>query len=397
MSVEKIREHLNRLTGFKTGFHNKDFLRTWDHSAEEINAVLAAATVLEQMHRANIATRVFDSGLAVSNFRDNSTRTRFSFNSAANLLGLGLADLDEGKSQIAHGETVRETANMISFAAEAIGIRDDIFLGEGHKYMKEVAAAVDEGHREGVLPQRPAVINLQCDEDHPTQSMADLMHLQSTFGSLEALKGKKIAMTWAYSPSYGKPLSVPQAVITLMSRFGMHVTLAHPEGYDLIPDTLKISEKHAAASGGSFKRVFNMEEAFKDADIVYPKSWAPFRVMEERTRILRAGENDKLKALEQDALANNAKFKSWETTEKMMSVTKGGKALYMHCLPADITGVSCKEGEVAASVFERYRIATYREAGHKPFVIAAMMLLCRFENPAAVLGKLLDAKRPRRA
>ncbi len=396
MSVEGIRPLVEKLGSIKTGFYNKDFLRTWDCTTDELHAVLTAAGILERMHKANVSTRAFESGLGVSIFRDNSTRTRFSFNSAANLLGLGLADLDEGKSQIAHGETVRETANMISFCAEAIGIRDDIFLGEGHKYMKEVAAAVNEGHREGVLPQRPSVINLQCDEDHPTQSMADLMHLIQTFGSIENLKGKKIAMTWAYSPSYGKPLSVPQAVITLMSRFGMHVTLAHPEGYDLIPDTLKTSEKHAAASGGSFKRVFNMEEAFKDADIVYPKSWAPFRVMEERTRILRAGQNDKLKALEQDALANNAKFKNWETTEKMMSVTKAGKALYMHCLPADITGVSCKEGEVAASVFERYRLATYREAGHKPFVIAAMMLLCRFEKPAAVLGKLLDANKPRR-
>jgi len=396
MSIEGIRPLVEKLGSIKTGFFNKDFLRTWDSTTDELHAVLTAAGILERMHKANVSTRAFESGLGVSIFRDNSTRTRFSFNSAANLLGLGLADLDEGKSQIAHGETVRETANMISFCAEAIGIRDDIFLGEGHKYMKEVAAAVDEGHREGVLPQRPSVINLQCDEDHPTQSMADLMHLIQTFGSIEALKGKKIAMTWAYSPSYGKPLSVPQAVITLMSRFGMHVTLAHPEGYDLIPDTLKTSEKHAAVSGGSFKRVFNMEEAFKDADIVYPKSWAPFRVMEERTRILRAGQNDKLKALEQEALANNAKFKNWETTEKMMSVTKGGKALYMHCLPADITGVSCKEGEVAASVFERYRLATYREAGHKPFVIAAMMLLCRFEKPAAVLSKLLERNQPRR-
>src|SRR5262249_32020232 len=153
---------------------------------------------------------------------------------------------------------------------------------------------------------------------------------------------------------------------------------------DLVPDTLKVAEKHAKESGGSFKKTYSMEEAFKDADIVYPKSWAPFRVMEERTRILRGGsgggENDKLKALEKESLANNAKYKSWETTDKIMSTTKSGKALYMHCLPADITGVSCKEGEVAASVFDRYRIATYREASHKPFVIAAMILLTRFEH-----------------
>ena len=163
--------------------------------------------------------------------------------------------------------------------------------------------------------------------------MADLMHLQKTFGSLENLKGKKIAMTWAYSPSYGKPLSVPQGIITLMTRFGMNVTLAHPEGYDLVADTLKIAEKHAKESGGSFKQTHSMEEAFKDADIVYPKSWAPFQVMEERTRILRAGEQDKLKALEKDALANNAKFKSWECTRQAHEDDQSRQGA-VHALPA---------------------------------------------------------------
>jgi knotted carbamoyltransferase YgeW len=393
---DTIKPLLDRLAAFKPSLYQKDFLLTWERSTDDLHATLLVAEALEEMYRTNISSRVFHGGIAVSNFRDQSTRTRFSFASAAALLGLPLQELDEGKSQIAHGETVRETANMISFVAEAIGIRDDIFLGEGHKYMVEVAAAVEEGFREGGLPQRPAVINLQCDLDHPTQSMADLLHLQKTFGSLENLKGKRIAMTWAYSPSYGKPLSVPQAIITLMTRFGMNVVLAHPEGYDLVPETLQTAAGHAKQSGGSFEHVHSLEEAFKNADIVYPKSWAPFRVMQERTKILRAKENDKLAALEKDALANNARFKSWECTEKLMSATRGDKALYMHCLPADITGVSCKEGEVAATVFEKQRLATYREASHKPFIIAAMILLTRFEKPGEILSQLVSRKAPRR-
>lgn len=397
MSSSKLHSRLESIGSLRTGLYQGDFLLTWQRSREELDAVLGTADALRQMHAANISTCVFDSGLAVSIFRDQSTRTRFAYASAADLLGLALQEMDEKKSQIAHGETVRETANMISFLAEAIGIRDDIFLGEGHKYMKEVAAAVDEGFREKVLPQRPAVINLQCDLDHPTQSMADLAHLIDTFGSVEALRGKKIAMTWAYSPSYGKPLSVPQGVITLMTRFGMNVVLAHPEGYDLVPDTLDISARHAKESGGSFTRTYNMEEAFRGADIVYPKSWAPFKVMEERTRILRGGQGDKLAALEKECLASNARFKSWECTEKLMSVTSGGKALYMHCLPADISGVSCEAGEVSASVFDRYRLATYHEASYKPFVIAAMILLTRFEQPARALQQKLEQGAPRRA
>lgn len=217
------------LAGLKTNMFNKDFLLTWERTEDELKAVLTVAQLLKDMHKAGKSLRTFDTGLAISIFRDNSTRTRFSYASAANALGLGLSELDEEKSQIAHGETVRETANMISFLAEVIGIRDDMFLGEGNKYMREFGNAVQEGYDQGILHQRPSVINLQCDIDHPTQALADLMQLKNTFGSLENLKGKKIAMTWAYSPSYGKPLSVPQGVIGLMSRFGMEVSLASPK------------------------------------------------------------------------------------------------------------------------------------------------------------------------
>ena len=150
---------------------------------------------------------IFDSGLGISIFRDNSTRTRFSFASACNLLGLEVQDLDEKKSQIAHGETVRETANMVSFMADVIGIRDDMFIGEGHKYQKTFMDAAEGGLPATVFSSSsPTLVNLQCDVDHPTQCMADMLHIIHEFGGVENLKGKKIAMTWAYSPSYGKPL-----------------------------------------------------------------------------------------------------------------------------------------------------------------------------------------------
>jgi ornithine carbamoyltransferase len=128
---------------------------------------------------------------------------------------------------------------------EVMGIRDDMYIGKGHAYMKEVAGYLEEGFRDGVLEQRPTIVNLQCDIDHPTQTMADTLHLVRTFGGAENLKGKKIAMTWAYSPSYGKPLSVPQGVIGLMTRFGMDVTLAHPKGYEVMPDVMKIAGQNA--------------------------------------------------------------------------------------------------------------------------------------------------------
>ena len=394
--MSRIESKLSALAALPTDLFNKDFLLSWQYPEQTIRAVLVAAEILEDLAKAGVSTRVFDTGLGISIFRDKSTRTRYAFRSGCNLLGLMTEELDESTSQVAHGETVRETAAMISFLTEVIGIRDDMFLGEGHKYMMQVSDALCESSQQGVLLQRPGVVNLQCDLDHPTQSMADLRHLVATYGSLEALKGKKLAMTWAYSPSYGKPLSVPQGIVALMTRFGMNVVLAHPEGYDLVDEPLQAARRFAAASGGSFSVANSMEDAFRDADIVYPKSWAPAHVMHERTRILRAGETAKLADLEREALANNARFKHWECTDDLMTRTKGGQALYMHCLPADVTDVSCKAGEVSASVFERYRLQTYREAGHKPFVIAAMILATRFADPAAVLRGCVERARPRR-
>ncbi|RLD45416.1 MAG: knotted carbamoyltransferase YgeW [Bacteroidetes bacterium] len=386
-----LTERIESLSQIKSALYQKDFLLTWEKSKADLKAILEIADLLKNLREENISPKVFDSGLAVSIFRDNSTRTRFSYASAANLLGLAVQDMDETKSQIAHGETVRETANMISFLTDFIGIRDDMYLGEGNKYMREVAAALDEGFEKKVLPSRPGIVNLQCDMDHPTQSMADLLHLKNTYGSLEALKGKKIVMSWAYSPSYGKPMSVPQGIIALMTRFGMHVELAYPEGYDLIPEIVEKAGKNAKESGGSFKISHSMDEAVKDADIVYPKSWAPFHIMEQRTELLKNKDAEGLAALEQEALLNNAKFKNWEYTEEMMKSTKGGNALYMHCLPADISGVSCAAGEVEGAVFEKYRIKTYHEAGYKPYIIAAMMFANKFEKPAEVLRSIFES------
>ncbi len=390
MEQNRMETNLEMLKGLSLEDYGRDFLLTWEKSDEEITATILLAEILQELHKRRQSFRVFESGLAVSIFRDKSTRTRYSFASATNALGLTVVDLDEEKSQIAHGETVRETANMISFLTEAIGIRDDMYLGVGHRYMKEISQAVDDGYREGTLAQRPGVINLQCDLDHPTQSMSDLAHLKRYFGSLENLRGKKIAMTWAYSPSYGKPLSVPQGVIGLFTRWGMDVSLAFPPGYDLVPEIVRLAEENATRSGGKFEVTHDMSSAFAEADVVYPKSWAPFRIMEQRTELLRAGDRSGLADLEKECLRMNAEHIDWECNDEKMALTKGGKALYMHCLPADISGVSCERGEVSKEVFERYRINTYHEAGHKPFVIAAMIFLSRLDDPVGKINEIVD-------
>ena len=396
MDRTTIQNQIKQLAALNSeGMHLDDFLLTWDRKDDEIAAVFKVAEILMGMRKNNISARAFDSGLAVSLFRDNSTRTRFSYSSASNMLGLTVQDLDEGKSQIAHGETVRETANMVSFMADVIGIRDDMYIGKGNAYMREVAASVNQGYLSGILEQRPTLVNLQCDIDHPTQSMADSLHLIRHFGGLDKLKGKKIAMSWAYSPSYGKPLSVPQGVVGLMTRFGMDVVLAHPEGYEIMPEVEAIARKNAELSGGSFTKADSMAEAFKDADIVYPKSWAPFNAMEKRTDLYGNGDMEGIKSLEKDLLVQNANFKEWECTEELMALTRDNNALYMHCLPADITGVSCEQGEVSASVFDRYRDPLYFEASYKPYIIAAMIFMAKFANPSEKLQQLFQQNSPR--
>ena len=389
--MENLQNYIDKLNklNFKEMYEG-DFFLTWEKTDDELEAVFTIADALRYMREHNISTKIFESGLGISLFRDNSTRTRFSFASACNLLGLEVQDLDEGKSQIAHGETVRETANMVSFMADVIGIRDDMYIGKGNAYMHEFMDAVTQGHKDGVLEQKPTLVNLQCDIDHPTQCMADMLHIINHFGGVEKLKGKKIAMSWAYSPSYGKPLSVPQGVIGLMTRFGMDVVLAHPEGYEVMGGVEEVARRNAAATGGSFARTNDMAEAFAGADIVYPKSWAPFAAMQQRTDLYGAGDMDGIKKLEKELLAQNANHKDWECTEALMASTRNGEALYMHCLPADISGVSCAEGEVAASVFDRYRVPLYKEASYKPYIIAALITLARKRNPADLLLDLLE-------
>ena len=193
----KFTELVEQLNGldFK-GMYGSDFLHTWDKTTDELKALYIVADALRELRENNVSSKIFDSGLAVSLFRDNSTRTRFSFSKAANLLGLELQDLDEKKSQIAHGETVRETATMISFMADVIGIRDDMYIGKGDAYMAEVSESVQQAYEDGVLDHRPTLISLQSDSDHPTQSSADMLYLINEFGGLENLPALAWTSPW---------------------------------------------------------------------------------------------------------------------------------------------------------------------------------------------------------
>ena len=178
-------------------------------------------------------------------------------------------------------------------------------------------------------------------------------------------------MSWAYSPSYAKPLSVPQGLITLLTRFGMHVRLAHPPGYDLLPKTLEWAGQSAEDAGGSFTHVETMDDAFADADIVYPKSWGPYDLMLERVGANRDHDTDLMHEIERQALSQNLRFTDWICDDRRLGLTRGGEALYLHCLPADIGA------EVTEEVLERSRVDLAREAQKKLYIIMGLLAVSK--------------------
>ena len=358
----------------------KSLLVTDEWTTPEIEALAGVAAHFAAADRARKSLALLPNELAYAMFFDNSTRTKSAWAGAAARLGMQPVIVDGSSTQVSHGETAAETGAMLGMNAHALGVRHDLILGEGNAFMRDVKKGIDDYLAATADPRQVPIVNLQCDIDHPTQTMADMLWLRERFP--EGLAGKKIAVSWAYSPSYAKPLSVPQGLIMLLPRFGAHVTLAHPAGYGLMDRCLDSANKAASASGGSFAVAGSMDEAFADADVVYPKSWGPYDLMLERVAANRAGDKAKMGDIEKRALGRNAEFKSWCCDERLMKLTRGGDALYMHCLPADIGA------EVSPGVMAKHTVNVAREANWKVYVVMALLASAKVENLADRLAAL---------
>jgi knotted carbamoyltransferase YgeW len=389
------------------GLYGRGMLLTQEWSRAELDALLTLVEVFDTCDRAGIQVPLFPNELFYALFFDNSTRTKSSWAGAAARLGAMPFVADAATTQVAHGETAEETGAMLGMNAHALGIRHDLILGEGNKFMREAQKGINDYLKAKGEDRVVPLVNLQCDIDHPTQTLADLAWLRERFP--EGLAGKTMAVSWAYSPSYAKPLSVPQGLIMLMTRFGMNVRLAHPKGYDLMPDCVATAQKNAREHGGSFTQVASMDEAFAGADIVYPKSWGPYDLMLERVEANRKRDAAAMKDIEGRALARNAQYKDWICDERRMGLTRGGKsaaggaggaagasggtdrALYMHCLPADIGA------EVSPGVMEGARVDVAREANKKVFVIAGIVAAGKTSSLGKALsGVISGARAPRK-
>jgi len=359
----------------------RSLLITRDWSPPQLEALQAVATRFQAADFAGRSTALLPDELAWALFFDQSTRTKSAWAGAAARLGMRPVIVEGSTTQVEHGETAEETGAMLGMNSHALGIRHDKILGQGNTFMRAIHKGIGDYLAATKDPRQVPVVNLQCDIDHPTQTLADLLWMREVFGDL---RGKKIALSWAYSPSYAKPLSVAQGVAMLMTRYGAEVTLAHPEGYELMDHTLESAKQHAAASGGSFKVVHSMDEAFKGADIVYPKSWGPYDLMLERVEANQARDKARLDQIEKRALERNAKFRDWICDERRMGLTKDGRALYMHPLPADIGD------EVSTGVMARYKVEVAREAQKKMYVIMAMLAVAKVPDLAKRLESLAD-------
>lgn len=336
----------------------KDYIETQDLSDNEIDLLLETSAELKAKFHRGEPTQLLPHQTAFLLFFDKSTRTRNAFEAGMTQLGGHAHFLDADVTQISHGETPADTGKILASMGHGICVRHDLVLNEGNAYMRAMAEATD-------VP----IINMQCDVDHPTQTLADLLTIRERFGT--NLKGLKIAVSWAFAPSYAKPLSVPQGLITLMTRQGMHVSLAHPPGYNLIDRTVESARQNAAQSGGSFEIVDDMDTAFQDADIVYPKSWGVYDLMLARQA---ATSQDEIDENQRACLAKNAEFKDWICDERRMKLAKDS-AVYMHCLPAD------RGSEVTDEVIDGPQSIVFQEAENRLHTAKAIMACTMRERP----------------
>jgi N-acetylornithine carbamoyltransferase len=267
----------------------------------------------------------------------SSTRTRASFEAGMAQLGGHAAFIESETTQIAHGDTPKEIGEIFGRYFDGIAIRHCDWK-IGNDYIRDVAAS-----------SRVPVLNMQCDIYHPFQVLADLMTIIEKKGDP---RGKTLTVSWAYAASYQKPISVPQSLILLMTRFAMKVRLVHPPEYRLMPDIIEQAKENARISGGAFEILDNMDEGFRNADIVYPKSWGSFLTTENPPESARIGQ----------------RYQSWICDERRMGLAKED-AMYMHCLPAD------RNIEVTDGVIDGPQSVVYDEAENRLHVQKAVMAL----------------------
>ncbi|MCI0710705.1 MAG: ornithine carbamoyltransferase [Chloroflexi bacterium] len=323
----------------QTDLRGRDMITTQEWTRAEIDTVMEVAHDLKRKRALGEPHAYLrDKSLAML-FFFTSTRTRGSFEAGMAQLGGHGAFIDHTTTQISHGDTAKEIGEIFGRYFDGIAIRQCDWK-VGNQYIRDVAEA-----------SRVPVLNMQCDVYHPFQILADLMTIQERFGR-EGLRGKTINVSWAYASSYQKPISVPQSLILLMTRFGMNVRLTHPPEYKLMPDIVEQAKENTRRHGGSFEMLDDFDTGCRGADVVYAKSWGALMTTEDNEESARIGKQ----------------YTNWITDEQRMAMA-AENAVYMHCLPAD------RNIEVTDGVLDGPQSIVYDEAENRLHVQKAVMAL----------------------
>ena len=321
----------------QTDLRGRDMITTQEWAKDEIETVLDVAFELKRERATGQAHPLLRDKVLAMLFFFSSTRTRTSFEAGMAQLGGHAAFIESETTQIAHGDTPKEIGDIMGRYFDGIAIRHCDWK-VGNQYIRDVANA-----------SRVPVLNMQCEVYHPFQALADLMTIMEKKGEP---RGKTIAVSWACAASYQKPLSVPQSLILLLTRFGMNVRLVHPPEYRLMPEILDRAQENARRHGGTLETLDDMDAGFEDADIVYPKSWGSWLTTENVD----------------ESAAVGRKYDDWICDERRMGLAKED-AIYMHCLPAD-RGI-----EVTDGVIDGPQSVVYDEAENRLHVQKAVMAL----------------------
>ena len=320
-----------------TGLRGRDMITTQEWTTEELETVLEVAKRLKMDRALGVPHATLRDKVLAMLFFFSSTRTRASFEAGMAQLG-GHAHFIESKStQIAHGDTAKEIGVILGRYNDGIAIRQ-VDWGLGNSYIRDVAEA-----------SRVPVLNMQCDWYHPFQALADLLTIVEKKGDPREVT---LDVSYAYASSYQKPLSVPQSLILLATRFGMQVRLAHPPEFALMPEVVAHARANAESAGGSFELTDSFEDGIRGADVVYAKSWGA---------MLTTADED-------ESASIGARYEDWIVDQDRMALAVSN-AIYMHPLPAD------RNIEVTDAVIDGPQSAVYDQAENRLHVQKAVMAL----------------------
>ena len=321
----------------QTYLRGRDMITTQEWTKSEIDTVMEIAFDLKRRRALGEPHALLRDKVLAMLFFFSSTRTRVSFEAGMAQLGGHAQFIDSTTTQISHGDTWKEIGDILGRYNDGIAIRQ-VDWGIGNDYIRAVAEA-----------SRVPVFNMQCDYYHPFQALADLQTIIEHKGDP---RGLTINVSYAYAASYLKPLSLPQSLILLLTRYGANVRLTRPPEFKLMPDIVEQARENARLSGGSFEVLEDFDAGFEDADIVYPKSWGPLLTTTDT----------------EEATAISARYTDWIADDRRMGLAKQD-AGYMHCLPAD------RNVEVTDSVIDGPNSIVFDEAENRLHVQKAVMAL----------------------